>query len=139
MNRLATLAIALSLTGCANHAVMQTVDLSAAYKCMTQVTGLPVPAVAPQIVYADDWTYSTASICCNVQGAIVSGNVTSMLSIKPITGERKITMYASAGFKHLVHELAADAWVQNGGSVWDLKAREVVGYKAEFAAQDCNH
>lgn len=100
--------------------------------CMHQVSGLPIPATLPTVIYSDEWSKvsSPNGDCCDVYGQrVFNGN--SYSSYDPAI--RVITVYRSARPSALVHELAADAYVKSTRN-WNPQARERVGYDAEGRA-----
>lgn len=139
MARLATLTIAMLITGQAHAGVIgvaRNIDMNAVSRCVTQTTGLPV-RILPVVEHSDEWKIRVTNICCDRFGNSADGFATSILSINYVTLAGTVTLSRSADFEHAVHEVAAFAYVQNGGNRWDRQARERVGYQAEFDASDC--
>lgn len=104
--------------------------------CVHRVTGLPIPATPPTVVYSDEWStpVSADGDCCDEYGQRVFRS--RSYSVYHPVG-RTIIIYRSARPSALVHELAADAYWKAYGNLDPLK-REAIGYEAERRANiDC--
>lgn len=110
-------------------------EVSAAEECAHKATGLPIPETPVKVVYSDEWSRKPDGICCDRMGQRVyqNGQTVSTLSVQT----RTITIYRAAGFPQLVHEVAADMWIQ-ANNPWQYQKWEPIGYRAEWYAQECN-
>lgn len=105
-------------------------------ECVHKLTGLPIPATPPHVIYSDEWSapISANGDCCDEYGQRVFRS--RSYSVYHPVG-RTIIIYRSARPSALVHELAADAYWKAYGNLDPLK-REAIGYEAERRANiDC--
>lgn len=114
--------------------IERTIRPSAAEQCAHKATGLPIPKTPVKVVYSDEWSRKPDGICCDRMGRRVYRGGQTISTLSPLT--RTVTLYRAAGFPQLVHEVAADMWIQAHNS-WQYRKWEEVGYRAEWYAQEC--
>lgn len=109
-------------------------------ECVHKLTGLPIPATPPRVVYSDEWSgpISPQGECCDEYGQLVFAashtGFTPLVYSRYWPMARKIIIYRSARPEALIHEMAADALLQATGNR-NPQAREAVGYDAEKRAE----